>query len=169
MGIYTAARSASNTVTNISDYRRPKPSGFIGDDPLSFACGTRVPDADFIRRNRGCFRAALDYAEGARRDAFSRRRHHGAFTARVALPDEYRGARIAAGLSPSRRGTAVVVSCFRWGALQRYIVPLRGASPGELEGYVPLWAAEQWWASAVRRAAFDPAVVHDVLPIEADA
>jgi len=84
MASYSNALPKSNNVTNLSDYRQPKPAGFVDDDTLFYACGRREPDSDFIRRNPG-------------------RR----FRADTALPHEVE----ACGLAPLPRGQVAVRLC----------------------------------------------------------
>lgn len=68
--------------------------------------------------------AVADLAEGARRDAHEYLRWRQSYTVRPALPAEYAGACLEAGLPPADFSRVLVIVCSDYGRLWRYYLPI---------------------------------------------
>jgi hypothetical protein len=126
--------------------------------PQTFKAGARLSKPEWQRRYKQF--AVADFAEGARRDAFQWGRYREPFWVRAALPAEYDGARLNAGLAIADHKHAVVISRAANGKIARLFLPLE--STVDLESFAP----QHWWEVATD---WDNrtlnAVVHDAVPL----
>lgn len=117
-----------------------------------------LPKTEWRRRWTGF--AVADFTEGARRDCYAWQRFQEPFSVREALPAEYDGARLNAGLPLTEHRRALAIVRVAHGQIERFFLPL--GSDESPDTYAPA----HWFEIAVSwQSRTRDTVIFDTLPL----